>query len=95
MLEKNKTYFFNKLIYSKLIIKKQTNVCIKLKLYQTIYTFNFSRKEELKSTGFFYKKLAFMGLAINTINFKSYYTTTLKSTVRSLWTKIAAYTPIL
>jgi hypothetical protein len=33
---------------------------------------------------FFFKKLAFIGLAINGINFKKYYVTTMKSTMFSV-----------
>ena len=95
MSQKTKGYFFSKLIYSKLITNSKITIQSKINSYQTLYTFNFSKKNELKSTGFFFKKLAFMALAINIISCKTYYTTTLKSTVLSLWNKIAAYTTIL
>ena len=77
-------YFFSKLVYSNLIISKRFILPSKINSYQAVYTFNFSRKNELKSTGFFFKKLAFIALAINAINHKVYYSTTLRSTVLSL-----------
>ena len=59
-----------------------------------LYTFIFNKNSSSYLNTFFFKKLAFIGLAINGINFKKYYVTTIKSTMFSVWSSVNTYTYI-
>jgi hypothetical protein len=59
-----------------------------------LYTSIFNKNCSAYLNTFFFKKLAFIGLAINGINFKKYYVTTIKSTMFSVWSSVNTYTYI-
>ena len=84
MSQKTKLPLFTRLVYTILVIKPLRAKNFFQKDYQKVYTLNIVRKDELLSTGFFFKKIAFIGLALNIIYINKYYSTTLKSTIRSL-----------
>lgn len=57
----------------------------------TVASLDYSCLRGLNNTAHFYKKAAFLGLAISQVSFKSYRVVTMKSTIMSLWNSVAAY----
>lgn len=54
-------------------------------------SFDPTKVSNLNNTAFFFKKIAFVGLAISQITLKQYKSTTLKSTLVVVWNSVAAY----
>ena len=82
-LKKRKQLFSN-IIFNNLLKDKQKSNIKPIKAYQNLYTLNITQKVTINSTGFFFKKLAFIGLAHNSVFTKKYQISTIRSTILSL-----------
>lgn len=89
----SKKKMFKNLIYWNIISLKKIFIKNEKKINDKflLKTINIKNSEIINNTGFFFKKLSFLVLAINNINFKKHKNLTLKSTIYSLWNSIATY----
>jgi len=90
MTPKNKTKLYISLFYIKTLDLK-TNKRVKSTL-PSITSLERSGFTKFGNTGKFFKKLAFVGLAYNSVLLPKGYNVTLKSAMLVVWNAIAAYT---
>lgn len=81
----NTIFFFHKLNFQAHSKNLKKNWPVKLP------TLDFSHKVKLQNTGLFFKKLAFVVLALNLLIDKRYQIHTLKSTLFILWNTLNSY----
>lgn len=81
--------FYKTLLFQELVtLPKHHVVNIKLPVITNL-DYNYGRS--LLNTAKFFKKSAFIGMAISQVTVKNYRIVTLKSTLVALWNSIAAY----
>lgn len=89
MLQKKKLKIYSVIFFSPVL---------KLNTFKTIpqtpqtYSLTKSLSDKLGNTGKFFKKLAFVGLALSCVTAKHFYSLKIKSVIFVLWNTIAAYT---
>ena len=86
MLKKNFTPLLKALVYYSLIkLKtKQTKILKNFNKFTFFYQSDLENKIEVNSTGLFFKKLAFVNMALCTLNINKHKKLTIKSTTNSL-----------